>query len=78
VGKRRPKIMNIGVVELAVVAAFFVLVAVVVFLLVRRTSHSHNAPPPGGSPELEALKERYAKGEIDREEYERVRRELES
>ncbi|MBA2693915.1 MAG: SHOCT domain-containing protein [Rubrobacter sp.] len=69
---------GIGVVEFAVVAAFFVLVAVVVFLLVRRTSRSHNAPPPGGPPELETLKERYARGEIERDEYERTRRDIES
>lgn len=56
---------------------FFLIVAAIVFVLVWRASRTHNAPPPGGPPELEALKERYMKGEIDREEYERARREIE-
>jgi len=38
-------------------------------------SKKRTAPPPSSSP-LEVLKHRYAAGEIDREEFERINKEL--
>ncbi|MFP3940948.1 MAG: SHOCT domain-containing protein [Thermoanaerobaculia bacterium] len=50
-----------------------VVIAVVVWLVVRAASTGNrNLPRPGESPSPEQiLKERYARGEIDREEYQR-------
>ena len=54
---------------------FLVLVAVVIFLLVRTSKLSGPAPRPVETP-LDILKKRYAKGEITKEEYNRMKQEL--
>lgn len=59
----------------------FIAVAVVVVVLLVRWlgggmhGHSHNTQPVG-KPPLDILKERFAKGEIDKEEFEERRRVL--
>jgi putative membrane protein len=57
---------------------FWILLIVFVVVIVRMLAGSGSSSPPG-HPEtpLEILKARYARGEIDDEEYERRRRELE-
>ncbi|MHB1415109.1 MAG: SHOCT domain-containing protein [Chloroflexota bacterium] len=51
-------------------------VFLVVWLL-RRGSPAAAGPPPGERRDLEILRERYARGEISRDEYEEMRRDLE-
>lgn len=56
---------------------FLILAGMLIYFVVTQARK-----PPGqeGSPEtpLDILKKRYARGEIDREEYERLKRDLES
>ncbi|MBI5137524.1 MAG: SHOCT domain-containing protein [Nitrospirae bacterium] len=54
-----------------------VVVAVVVVLLVRWVGGPWSGTPPPGRTPMEILKARYAAGEIDRETFERMRRDLE-
>ena len=57
---------------------FWILLIVVIVLLVRALgSGGSAAPPPRQETPLEILKARYARGEIDDEEFQRRRRELE-
>jgi putative membrane protein len=65
---------------LLVVLVLAAAIAGIVLVIVRA---SRNSPPPGSTPErpanaaLEILKRRYAQGEIDAEQYERMKRQLE-
>jgi putative membrane protein len=52
------------------------IVGVVVLLRWLATGRSRRAPPAGGSSALEILAQRYARGEIDRAEFEQKRRDL--
>jgi putative membrane protein len=58
---------------------FWILLIVIIVVLVRAVAGSSATPPQQDRHEtpLEILKARYARGEIDEEEYERRRRELE-
>ena len=60
--------------------AFIAVIVVVVVLLVRWTigpaGHGHLHAPPTGRMPLDILKERFARGEIDKEEFEERRRVL--
>ena len=57
---------------------FWIVLIVVVVLLVRSFGSSGStSPPPRQETPLEILKARYARGEIDEEEFQRRRRELE-
>ena len=59
---------------------FVAALVTVVVLLVRwlgGTSHGQAWPPPSGKTPVDLLKERFARGEIDKEEYEERRRILE-
>ena len=55
---------------------FWILVIVVVVTLLR--SGSDRRPPDNQETPLEILKKRYARGEIDEEEFRRMKKELES
>ena len=64
--------MIIGIVVLALV------IAAVVWFVRSMTQPGHQLPATGGrSPGLDALEERYARGEIKREEYLEKKRDIE-
>jgi putative membrane protein len=59
--------------------AFWILLLAGVFFLVRwlvRGSSGHSGDARSGSSALEILEQRYARGEIDREEFEQKKRDL--
>ena len=58
---------------------FIAAIVAVVVLMLRWLGGSHGSapPPPPGRTPLDILKERFARGEIDREEFEERRRVLE-
>jgi putative membrane protein len=58
---------------------FIAAIVAVVVLMFRWLGGSHGSapPPPPGRTPLDILKERFARGEIDREEFEERRRVLE-
>ena len=58
------------------VAAVVVLVVVAIRWLSSATHRVHESPAPGGKTPLDILKERFARGEIDKEEFEERRRVL--
>jgi len=53
-----------------------VVIAVVIWLAVRTTYQSRNQDISGNKSALDILKERYARGEINREEFEEKKRDL--
>jgi putative membrane protein len=72
-----------AVVWLLVIVGFWVLVVAALVLavrwLIRQNSQDRVPQPPAGQPKedpLEVLRHRYARGEIDEEEYERRRKTL--
>jgi putative membrane protein len=73
------------VIRLVSVAVWIAIVVAIVLLFAMairwavRSGHDHGpTPPPGPRPDdpLEILRQRYARGEIDEEEYERRRKTL--
>lgn len=57
---------------------WILLIAGIVFIMLNMTKGNNNKPSIENDSPLEILKKRYARGEIDEEEYERRRKELES
>jgi putative membrane protein len=55
---------------------FIVLIVIVVYLLVQ-TPKRHDSGSAGGETPLQILKKRYAKGEISKEDFDRMRKDLE-
>jgi putative membrane protein len=67
--------MMMGLMSLGMILPL-ILIGVVVYALMVQQSNQ-KGPAPSNQTPLEALKERYARGEVTREEYEQVRRDLE-
>jgi putative membrane protein len=68
-----------GLWGMALMAIFWIVVIVATVLLIRWLTLQSRAPvdgPPEDSP-LDILKRRYARGEIDREDFERRKKDLE-
>lgn len=64
---------SFGLVSALIMLIFLAMVAALAILALRALGQG---PRPSGSSGLEILKERYARGEIPREEYRRMREEL--
>ncbi len=58
--------------------AFLVLLAVGVYYVIKELTQTERAEPEQGKRALEILKERYARGELTKEEYQKMKEELES
>jgi putative membrane protein len=65
-----------GLIALFFFIGIVLAVAAVVVALVRNSSSSRTATKSGTRPALEVLQERYARGELSREEYLRMREDL--
>lgn len=58
--------------------AFWLLLIVLIIVIIKALAGGNAAPGPSGKETpMEILKHRYARGEIDEQEFERRRRELE-
>ncbi|BAO44383.1 SHOCT domain-containing protein [Thiolapillus brandeum] len=53
-------------------------IVAVIWVIRAATSDNNSQPPASRDSALEILKTRYARGEINTEEYERMRREIET
>ncbi len=53
-----------------------IIVVAIVWLVVKSMSTNSNPNLPSGKSALDILKERYARGEIEKDEYERKKRDL--
>lgn len=56
---------------------FWLVILLLLFSLIRGVGFMGGRESPGERTALDILKDRYAKGEMDREEYERKRKDLE-
>lgn len=56
--------------------AFWILIIFLAIWLFQSVFRKRRTAPPSTSSPLEVLKHRYAAGEIDREEFERIKKEL--
>ena len=54
------------------------IIGVIAYVLGWRPQFNQSGPSPANQTPLELLKARYARGELSREEYDQVRRDLES
>jgi len=65
--------IGLGVLHMVV---FWGVVIFVIVMLVRWLSDGSTNSPPSAKTPMDILRERYARGEIDHAEYERVRRDI--
>ncbi len=54
----------------------FLLIVAIVWIVVRITSQNRSLKPPESKSALDILKERYAKGEIDKDEFDKRKSDL--
>ncbi|MDH3713842.1 MAG: SHOCT domain-containing protein [Gammaproteobacteria bacterium] len=65
--------IGLGVLHMVV---FWGVIVFVIVVLVRWLSGGSVNPPPAAKSAMDILRERYARGEIDHTEYERMRRDI--
>jgi putative membrane protein len=53
-----------------------IVVIAIIWIIIRALGRSDNSNIPGGKSTLDILKERYARGEIDKEEFEKRKKDL--
>jgi putative membrane protein len=53
-----------------------IVLALIVWVVVRTTSHNSRTAPEGRETALDVLKKRYARGEIDKQEFEEKKKDL--
>jgi putative membrane protein len=74
-----PGMMGWGGAGLLFMLVFWVLIVVLIILLIRRvfsSGTSRTSPPPQEDSALEILKKRYARGEINKEEFDAKKKDL--
>jgi putative membrane protein len=71
-------VSSFSLLGLALLFLFLLLAGVVVVIVVLVARPGQNAGSSRSDDALEILRQRYARGEIDREEYERMREDLQS
>jgi uncharacterized membrane protein len=65
---------SVGAFELVIVVLIALLIVVVPVIVIARAAAGRNAPAaPERDPAIEAIRSRYANGEIDEVEYQRLR-----
>lgn len=55
---------------------FWVILAIVIIAIMRNINTNHDHPQSQEKTPLDILKERYAKGEIDKKQYEEMKKDL--
>ena len=55
---------------------FWIFLVIVIVWAVKAVTGKNNSPPERQKPALDILKERYAKGEVDQQEFEQIRKDL--
>ena len=55
---------------------FWIFLVTVIVWAVKAVTGKSNSPPERQKPALDILKERYAKGEVDQQEFEQIRKDL--
>lgn len=66
------------VIALLLIIGLLVIVGAIAYALGWRPQSNERGPAQSGQTSIEILKARYARGEISREEYDQMRRDLES
>ena len=72
----RPGMMHFGFGGISMWLLLIVIIGLVVYLIVRAQKNQSSAGQRGGETPMDIAKERYARGEITKEEYEQLKKDL--
>ncbi len=67
---------GMGIMMFVMVVFWSLVIALVVWLIVRATRHQTGERPTGSRTPLDIARERYAKGEITKEQFEQIKKDL--